>query len=451
MEASIVSTTQGKHRASSVLPDDNTLLDVQEQPAMKKRAVEELQQGASADVDASEEKHQSAFTVVTYKKTRPAGIPVVIQPTQPSCSFWRLNPNLLASAVVTTAQEKVLTHHFSKDGSLVVTVSSVNAANRLLAVTELVGMAVRAHLPRSYSATFGKIYDVPLEYADEELLSYLREQGVISVKRQVSYVPDENGVVVERRRNTVLLEFPNGSALPKRIFLGFCSYPVEEYLGTATQCFKCQRHGHIAKNCKGPLRCKICAGAHPHKDCTSRAHPRCANCDGPHPATFGACPKKKAATLARALEQLQGKAPKQREPPPNLELVCALPDLPRAPLPSPTKDTTKKSYASTVRESTKKPPPEKQQSMCTPPDSNNAVLSHAAQNALEPTGETDTATLQIDFSKVVIPMLFAALKALLSVIPSSSSFPEVAAIMALEPLLTTRCSPPGAPFTIGKQ
>ncbi|XP_077548032.1 uncharacterized protein LOC144160707 [Haemaphysalis longicornis] len=299
-----MATTEGQHSTASLPPEDNVLLNEHDPPAIKKRAIEELQRHTTGDGHAAEEESQAAFTVVRYKKSRPTDIPVVIQPTQPGCSFWRLNPNLLASAVVSIAQEKVLTHRFNKDGGLVVTVSTLNAANRLLAVTELVGMTVQARLPRSYSATCGKIDDVPLEYTDEELLSYLRDQGVTSAKRQVSYDRGENGVVAERRRKTVLLEFPNGSALPKRIFLGFCSYPVEEYLGTATQCFKCQRHGHIAKYCNGPVRCKICAGPHSYKDCTSRAHPRCANCDGPHPATFGACPQKKAATLARAVDSL---------------------------------------------------------------------------------------------------------------------------------------------------
>lgn len=444
-----MATTEGQHRTASLSPEDNVLLNEHDPPAMKKRAIEELQRHTTGDGHAAEEESQAAFTVVRYKKSRPTGIPVVIQPTQPGCSFWRLNPNLLASAVVSIAQEKVLTHRFNKDGGLVVTVSTLNAANRLLAVTELVGMTVQARLPRSYSATSGKIDDVPLEYTDEELLSYLRDQGVTSAKRQVSYDRGENGVVAERRRKTVLLEFPNGSALPKRIFLGFCSYPVEEYLGTATQCFKCQRHGHIAKHCNGPVRCKICAGPHSYKDCTSRAHPRCANCDGPHPATFGACPKKKAATLARAVEQLQGRAPKQREPPPNPEVVCATPSSTQGSLSTHTNATTKKSYARTVRESPKKPQPEEKQqptrAFVTP------VLPIATQRATEPPAETHAPTTQVDLSKVIIPLLFAALKALMSAIPSASGLPEVAAIMALEPLLAASCSLPGVPFTIGKQ
>ncbi|KAL1470248.1 hypothetical protein MTO96_040541 [Rhipicephalus appendiculatus] len=169
---------------------------------------------------------QSVFTVVSYKKKRAAGVPVIFKPTQPDRSFWKVNPNLLASAVVTTAQEKVLSHRLNKDGSLVVTMSSVPAANRLLAVTELAGVAVEARVPYSYSATYGRIQDVPVEYSDDDLKEYSSEQGVISAKRQVAYIPNEDGVVTETRRRSVILEFSKDAPLPNRVSFGFCSYPV---------------------------------------------------------------------------------------------------------------------------------------------------------------------------------------------------------------------------------
>ncbi|KAL1442313.1 hypothetical protein MTO96_046462 [Rhipicephalus appendiculatus] len=126
---------------------------------------------------------QSAFTVFSYKKKRAEGVPVIFKPTQPDRSFWKVNPNLPASAVVTIAQEKVFSHRLNKDGSVMVTMSSVPAANRLLAVTELAGVAVEAHVPHSYSATYGRIQDVPVEYSDDDLKEYLSEQGVISAKK----------------------------------------------------------------------------------------------------------------------------------------------------------------------------------------------------------------------------------------------------------------------------
>ncbi|KAL1440296.1 hypothetical protein MTO96_031681 [Rhipicephalus appendiculatus] len=90
---------------------------------------------------------QESFMVVSYKKKRGTGVPVLFRPTMEGGSLWKVNPNIVASAVITSAQEKVFSHHLNKDGSLMVTVSTLPAANRLLTVTELAGVAVEARVP----------------------------------------------------------------------------------------------------------------------------------------------------------------------------------------------------------------------------------------------------------------------------------------------------------------
>ncbi|KAH7962629.1 hypothetical protein HPB52_017256 [Rhipicephalus sanguineus] len=75
-------------------------------------------------------------------------------------------------SIVTSAQEKVLNHRLSKDGSLVVTISKLPTANHLLAATELAGVAVEAQVPYSYTANYGKMHDVPLTYSNEHLREY---------------------------------------------------------------------------------------------------------------------------------------------------------------------------------------------------------------------------------------------------------------------------------------
>lgn len=448
-----MTSANGQRHVPQALPGEGASEMSQDEPPPKVRAVAEEQENAATVPDELEAMDEATFTVVKYKKKRPAGIPVKFQPTQQGCSLWRLNPNLLAAAVVTSAQEKVLTHRMNKDGTLIVTVSTLAAANRLLEVTEIAGMAIRASVPRAYSANFGKILGVPLEYTDSELLEYLRDQGVISVRRQVSYVPDENGTVTESRRGSVILEFANDSPLPKRAYLGFCSYPIQEFMGAATQCFKCQRHGHIAKHCNGPVRCKVCAGSHSHKDCTSRSHPRCANCDGSHPASYGSCPKKKAATLARAIQQVQGTNPRRQDPPPNPEMVftptnalqadestqtkTAAPNkstnCPQTDMSSQIKTPPNKSYAMSVRENHKSLPPKYNQCKPTahPEHASTSQTSRPRNTHLNKSSSFTTA----DLGQVLIPMLFAAIKAILRALPSSGSLPEVEAVLALEPLV----------------
>ena len=48
-----------------------------------------------------------------------------------------------------------------------------------------------------------------------------------------------------------------------------------------TQCYHCQRFGHVASNClkkDQPPTCAFCAGHHASKTCDRKSTPRCANC-----------------------------------------------------------------------------------------------------------------------------------------------------------------------------
>ncbi|KAH7936319.1 hypothetical protein HPB52_021418 [Rhipicephalus sanguineus] len=412
-------------------------VDHKEDEQARKRLREDDAQSRASTED-NEQMDQTAFTVVSYKKKRAAGVPVIFKPTQPDRNFWKVNPNLLASAVVTTAQEKVLSHRLNKDGSLMVTTSSIPAANRLLAVTDLAGIAVEARVPYSYSATYGRIQDVPVEYSDDDLKEYLSEQGVISAKRQVAYIPNEDGAVTETRRRSVILEFSKDAPLPNRVSFGFCSYPVTEYIGSATQCFRCQRHGHIAKYCNGPIRCKICAGAHTHKECTSRSQPRYANCGADHAASYGGRPKKQAATLARKMEQFQGKARKRREPKPNPDVIFTSTNQKQQDTVQRSDTTSKKSFPSIVKGNQNRSSSAKsQEKSSSDPDASEQQMSPRSQQSRKSQGKLLGGSTVQEISGMLIPMMFAAIKALLCANPSLKDIPEVQAVLAFEPLVTT--------------
>lgn len=87
-----------------------------------------------------------------------------------------------------------------------------------------------------------------------------------------------------------------------------------------TQCFKCQRYGHTAPNCKAPGACGKCAKDHPTAPCTTTV-PKCANCNGRHTSWNPAC-KIREANKAK-IEAAKAMAPlfhqtqsQQRSPPP---------------------------------------------------------------------------------------------------------------------------------------
>ncbi|KAM7314683.1 uncharacterized protein ISCGN_004467 [Ixodes scapularis] len=138
----------------------------------------------------------------------------------------------------------------------------------------LVGIDVSVTVSESYTRNVGKINNIPVQYSDFELLDYLKDAGVIAVQRQISYSRKEDGSMEQEPTESVLLQFPQDQPMPSRVFLGFTSHPVMEYFGIPTQCFRCQRHGHIARHCRGQQRCKVCAGPHSYKECMNKTNPK---------------------------------------------------------------------------------------------------------------------------------------------------------------------------------
>ena len=58
------------------------------------------------------------------------------------------------------------------------------------------------------------------------------------------------------------------------------------------QCYNCQCFGHTAKTCRSKTKCLICAEYHDHKGCLNKEtkQAKCANCKGPHVASYKVCP-----------------------------------------------------------------------------------------------------------------------------------------------------------------
>ena len=58
------------------------------------------------------------------------------------------------------------------------------------------------------------------------------------------------------------------------------------------QCYNCQCFGHTAKTCRSKTKCLICGEDHHHKGCPNKEtkQAKCANCKGPHVASYKGCP-----------------------------------------------------------------------------------------------------------------------------------------------------------------
>lgn len=132
------------------------------------------------------------------------------------------------------------------------------------------------------------IKGIPKRYTEEDLLDYLRPQGVLHVRRIVR----RTGSSVDDWKTTpsdaVVLSFAPNTERPTTINLGFTRHATADYTETPPRCLKCQRFGHVAKFCKEDQRCKRRAGPHDFKQC--KANFTCANCGADHPASFSGCP-----------------------------------------------------------------------------------------------------------------------------------------------------------------
>lgn len=70
--------------------------------------------------------------------------------------------------------------------------------------------------------------------------------------------------------------------LPNSVQMGYMNYSVREYIPRPLRCYKCQRMGRTAQQCKGKLRCARCGGQHEYGKCEKDAKVKCCNCEGEH-------------------------------------------------------------------------------------------------------------------------------------------------------------------------
>ncbi|KAL3184213.1 hypothetical protein MRX96_032329 [Rhipicephalus microplus] len=162
-------------------------------------------------------------------------------------------------------------------------------------VRYLDGAPVEVTVPLWHGQNAAKIRRVPTWISDEDMRESLyKSAGVVSVRRLIAYgAPGAEGRRRDKPQTSVVLVFcPELSRLPDSVTLCGVQYNVEPYSLPPTQCMRCQMFGHEVAKCPARVaRCKVCAGPHDYRHCDFRGRRlKCANCEGPHAATFAMCP-----------------------------------------------------------------------------------------------------------------------------------------------------------------
>ena len=130
----------------------------------------------------------------------------------------------------------------------------------------------------------------------------------------------------EKKFSTMIIEVPNPEVANRLISEGmvvennllFCDRWEREV--APRQCFNCYGYGHIARVCKHPTRCGVCAQGHTtddHKEETG-GKPKCVVCKGDHPAWSKVCPIRQRENV-KARQRIEHKPKFFRETPKQIQ------------------------------------------------------------------------------------------------------------------------------------
>ena len=137
-------------------------------------------------------------------------------------------------------------------------------------------------------------------FMDKEVASYEETKQELLENESVSEIRLMGKPSDERNTFGVIITYKADQEFPTSIGVWGIRKRVSQYLPQPVQCFKCQRFGHRALECRGKERCMICAGAHSNKDCTSRGDmdtTKCINCGKNHTANSKECLIRQKRTL----------------------------------------------------------------------------------------------------------------------------------------------------------
>jgi hypothetical protein len=179
--------------------------------------------------------------------------------------------------------------------------------------------------PKSEKPIKAVIRQLPANTPAEDIASSLQDLGftIISVKQMTSSRPNPESRSHPTNLPLFLITLER-SEKSKEIFqlnnICHIAVKVEAYRAQSglTQCYNCQKFGHVWTNCRQPPRCLWCGDGHLHKECPEskqeNSTPNCCNCklqegERPHPSNYRGCSHAKEESLRRRSQRPLPKEP----------------------------------------------------------------------------------------------------------------------------------------------
>ena len=281
------------------------------------------QEGEFTEVHRKRKKRKTSSSPTlpsTLQRTRSSELPPET-PTRPKTSSYRNQIPVILSGIDKKFQTwrqvmgELRQHHPSlriskvkalKKGHLLVVGDSPQYAIILQSEPKMkaaLGKNVRVSLPKAYQIAKQKtkclvVKGVPTYITDEDFKEFL-DLNKISYAKAERYKSKKDGRVLPMFQLEISDPTEAEALLSQNLMCNVTGivYKVEEFRQPVSvrQCFNCQCFGHSAQNCKSKQQCLICGENHSYKGCPKKEakQPKCANCSGPHVASYKGCPEYK--------------------------------------------------------------------------------------------------------------------------------------------------------------
>ena len=227
--------------------------------------------------------------------------PVIIQDKRESESACLFSLKWKLADILMTAVGSVRTIKYLSKTKVVVGCQNVKQQQRLLQMTNLGGLPMDFKVPTQ--SVDGVIFGIPTDVSEDALLSKIEcilneddEEVNIQVKH-VSRLTFKDGITSQ----SVKLTF-EATKLPSSVIINRLEYCVRPFVAQVIRCYKCQKLGHVKKDCIAKRECCSNCGSKDHKrDKCDSSKSRCLNCGGEHSAAYLGCPRRKALSLANKI------------------------------------------------------------------------------------------------------------------------------------------------------